>query len=80
MEQQYRVVLDVREDLRLKKEPFDKIMSTVKALKDGQALELHAPFNPLPLHKVMGRKGFDNEVEKIEAKHWKVIYTRRNEV
>lgn len=55
-------------------------MSTVKALKDGQALELHAPFNPLPLHKVMGRKGFDNEVEKIEAKHWKVIYTRRNEV
>ncbi|WP_033829478.1 DUF2249 domain-containing protein [Bacillus andreraoultii] len=71
--------LDVREDLRLKKEPFDKIMSAVKQLQDGQDLVLHAPFNPVPLHKVLGRKGFDNQVEKIEKNHWKVIYTKRED-
>ncbi|MFC4559296.1 DUF2249 domain-containing protein [Virgibacillus kekensis] len=70
------VELDVREDLAMKKEPFDKIMGTVKTLKDGEAFVLHAPFNPVPLHAVLKRKGFENKVEKIEKKHWKVTYTK----
>lgn len=71
------VELDVREDLRLKKEPFDKIMGTIKELKDGQAFVLHAPFNPVPLHAVLKRKGFKHEAEKMERKHWKVTYTKK---
>ncbi|WP_343273810.1 DUF2249 domain-containing protein [Lentibacillus songyuanensis] len=71
------IELDVREDLRLKKEPFDKIMGTVKQLEDGQAFILHAPFNPVPLHAILKRKGFTHESERIEKKHWKVIYTRK---
>ena len=77
MENEHVVTLDVREDLKLKKEPFDKIMGVVKQLKEGQVFELHAPFNPLPLHKVMGRKGFEYEAEKIDKRHWKVIYRKR---
>src|SRR5690625_4784012 len=73
------IEVDVREDLRLKKEPFDKIMGAVKELKDDQYLILHAPFNPVPLHKVMKRRGFTYEAEKIERKHWKVIYEREDE-
>lgn len=69
--------LDVREDLRLKKEPFDKIMGAVKQLKEGQDFILHAPFNPIPLHAVLKRKGFTHEAEKIERKHWKVIYRKK---
>ncbi len=76
MEKQSFFELDVREDLRLKKEPFDKIMGAVKQLKEGQIFVLHAPFNPLPLHKVLKRKGFDHHAEKIEKNHWKVTYTR----
>ncbi|HLT55066.1 MAG TPA: DUF2249 domain-containing protein [Bacillota bacterium] len=79
MENKDYVELDVREDLRLKKEPFDKIMATVKSLKEGQAFVLHAPFNPLPLHKVLGRRGFEHKAEKIEKKHWKVIYTKKED-
>ena len=71
------IELDVREDLRLKKEPFDKIMKAVKGLKENQDFILHAPFNPVPLHKVLGRRGFTYEAEKIERKHWKVIYTKQ---
>ena len=72
------IEVDVREDLRLKKEPFDKIMGAVKALKEDQYFILHAPFNPVPLHKVMKRKGFKYEAEKIERKHWKVIYEKED--
>ena len=78
MEQQDFVELDVREDLRLKKEPFDKIMGTVKGLKAGQDFILHAPFNPVPLHKVLGRRGFTYEAEKIEKKHWRVVYKKED--
>jgi len=73
------IELDVREDLRLKKEPFDKIMGAVKSLKEGQTFILHAPFNPVPLHKVLKRKGFNYEAEKIERKHWKVVYKKDDE-
>lgn len=69
--------VDVREDLRLKKEPFDKVMGTVKEIKDGEAFVLHAPFNPIPLHKILRRKGFEYEGEKVEKKHWIVIYTKK---
>src|SRR5690625_3814662 len=73
------VELDVREDIKLKKEPFDKIMRTIKQLKKGQKLILHAPFNPVPLHKVLKRRGFEHELEKIERKHWKVTYMKKGE-
>jgi uncharacterized protein (DUF2249 family) len=79
MDQQNYIELDVREDLRLKKEPFDKIMGAVRGLKDGQAFILHAPFNPVPLHKVLGRKGFIYDAQKIDKKHWKVIYTKKED-
>lgn len=71
------IELDVREDLRLKKEPFDKIMGTVKKLKDGESFVLHAPFNPVPLHAILKRKGFEHETEKVEKKHFKVTYTKK---
>ncbi|SEQ43465.1 Uncharacterized conserved protein [Virgibacillus subterraneus] len=71
------VELDVREDLRMKKEPFDKIMGAVKEVNDGESFILHAPFNPVPLHAILRRKGFERIVEKIESKHWKVTYTKK---
>lgn len=77
MDQKDFVELDVREDLRLKKEPFDKIMGTVKQLKANQGFILHAPFNPVPLHKVLGRRGFEHDAKKIDKKHWKVLYTKK---
>lgn len=77
MENQSFFELDVREDLEQKNDPFEKIMGAVKGLQDGQGLILHAIFNPAPLHKVMERKGFDNKVEQIDDKHWKVTYSKK---
>lgn len=71
--------IDVRKDLRNKKEPFDKIMGAISELEDGQDLILHAPFNPVPLHDVLKRKGFDHNAEEIEKKHWKVTYIKQDD-
>ena len=75
--QQSFIEIDVRDDLALQKEPFDKIMGAVKQLQDGQSRISPAPVNPVPLHKVLGRKGFDHTEEKIEKKHWRVVYTKK---
>lgn len=71
------IEIDVREDIKLKIEPFKKIMDAVKSLEGDQQLILHAPFNPFPLFKVMAKKGFDHESEQIENKHWKITFTRK---
>lgn len=62
------IELDVREDLRQKREPFEKIMNAIKPLKPGDTFILHAPFKPLPLFPIMKAKGFTYEAEQIEKK------------
>jgi len=70
------IELDVREDLKNKIEPFQKIMGAIKELDIGDVFILHAPFKPTPLFMVLKGKGFSHEEEQIEKKHWKVIFTK----
>ncbi|WP_316569840.1 DUF2249 domain-containing protein [Neobacillus sp. YIM B06451] len=71
------VELDVREDLKNKLEPFQKIMDAVLGLEENDVFILHAPFKPVPLFAVMKAKGFSHEEEEIEKKHWKVTFTKK---
>jgi hypothetical protein len=72
------IELDVREDLKNKIEPFQKIMEAVKELKDeNDRFILHAPFKPTPLFAVLKAKGFSYEEEEIEKKHWKVTFIKK---
>ncbi|ABO66021.1 Conserved hypothetical protein [Geobacillus thermodenitrificans NG80-2] len=71
------IELDVREDLRQKREPFEKIMNAIKPLQPGDTFILHAPFKPLPLFPIMKAKGFTYEAEQIEKKHWKVTFIKQ---
>jgi hypothetical protein len=71
------IELDVREDLKNKIEPFQKIMDAVKELKNTKdVFILHAPFKPAPLFTVLKAKGFSYEVEELEKKHWKVTFIK----
>ena len=74
------VELDVREEIKNKLEPFQKIMDAVKSLEKGDSLTLHAPFKPVPLFPIMKKKGFDHVVDEIEKKHWKIIFTHRGDI
>lgn len=68
------VLLDVREMLKAKEEPFARIMETVKALEAGDVLELHATFQPDPLIKVLGKQGFAHAVVKENEEHFVVQF------
>ncbi|WML47744.1 DUF2249 domain-containing protein [Neobacillus sp. PS3-34] len=74
------IELDVREDITNKLEPFQKIMEAISGLKGEDVFILHAPFKPVPLFAVMKAKGFTYELEELEKKHWKVIFTKRENV
>jgi hypothetical protein len=71
------VELDVREDLKNKIEPFQKIITAVTDLKEDDIFVLHAPFKPVPLFAVMKAKGFIHEEEEVEKKHWKITFIKR---
>ncbi|MED3572011.1 DUF2249 domain-containing protein [Cytobacillus praedii] len=71
------IELDVREDIKNKLEPFQKIMQAITGLEKGDVFILHAPFKPAPLFTVLKAKGFEHEAEELEKKHWKVTFTKR---
>jgi uncharacterized protein (DUF2249 family) len=71
-----RVELDVREDIRQGREPFARIMATVKELGAADALVLRAPFEPVPLYHVLGTRGFAHWTERLAADDWRVWFYR----
>lgn len=71
-----QVHLDVREDIRRGQEPFARIMAAVKALADDQALVLRAPFEPIPLYDVLGKRGFTHWTERRASDDWSVCFYR----
>jgi len=71
------IEIDVREDLKNKIEPFQKIMEAIRGLEENDVFILHAPFKPVPLFAVLKSKGFTHEEEEIEKKYWKVTFVKK---
>lgn len=67
------VRLDVRPIIAAGEEPFSTIMTTVDALA-GRPLELHSPFEPVPLHRVLGSRGLAHESRRLADDHWVTVY------
>lgn len=70
------VHVDVRDDIRQGVEPFARIMAAVKALGDEEALALRAPFEPIPLYDVLGRRGLAHWTECRAPDDWSVWFYR----
>ncbi|HZQ46715.1 MAG TPA: DUF2249 domain-containing protein [Verrucomicrobiae bacterium] len=70
------VTLDVREDIRCGREPFSKIMTTVATLQADQQLLLIAPFEPVPLFRVLEKQGFRHAAHPAQSGAWEVLFTR----
>lgn len=54
--------LDVRDDIGRGEEPFARIMGALRALKPGHVLTVIAPFEPAPLRRLMGDRGWQSHV------------------
>ena len=66
------VELDVREDLRQRREPFSRIMAAVAALAPGEALRLRTTFEPVPLFAAMAKRGFGHHAHAHAPRDWSV--------
>ncbi|MDF2923617.1 MAG: universal stress protein [Paenibacillaceae bacterium] len=73
-----KIELDVREELRQKKDPFELIMGTVKKLGKNDLLVLHATIKPTPLLGLMKLKGYSHKVEKIQADYWITMFVHKS--
>ena len=70
------VRLDVREAIRRGEEPFGSIMAAVTDLGPDQVLLLRAPFEPVPLYRALGKRGFAHYTERRAADDWSVWFYR----
>ena len=66
------VDVDVREDLRNGREPFSRIMTATRGLRDDQVMHLRAIFKPVPLFDVLKTMGLEFEVEAHGTDDWSV--------
>jgi uncharacterized protein (DUF2249 family) len=72
----HAVEVDVRDDIRRGEEPFARIMAAVKALAPAEALVIRAPFEPVPLYDVLGRRGLAHWTEQRAPDDWRVWFHR----
>lgn len=70
------VELDVRPTLRSGGEPFSLIMGAVDDVPPGGALRLRATFEPAPLFRVLGGKGWKHWTEHGEGEDWIIWFYR----
>jgi uncharacterized protein (DUF2249 family) len=70
------ITVDVREDIHSGGEPFSKIMTAAAALQAGERLLLIAPFEPVPLFRVLEKQGFVHTGQANAAGDWEILFTR----
>jgi len=70
------VELDVRDDMRVGREPFSRIQAAVSALEDGQVLRLRTVFEPVPLFEVLSKRGFSYESSADAPDDWSAWFWR----
>src|SRR6266851_9532414 len=73
------VTVDVRDDIRNGREPFSRIMNAAAALQSDEQLLVIAPFEPVPLFRVMEKQGFSHTAQPTDSGSWEVLFTRRSD-
>lgn len=67
--------LDVRPFHERGEEPFAAIMTAVDSLEPGQAFLLVNSFEPVPLLRVLGKRGFEAHSVEAGPDEWHVLFT-----
>lgn len=68
--------LDVRPLLAAGEEPFEAIMSVLAGLPPDGVLEIIAPFEPVPLYRVLQARGFDHTMTLLPPSSFVVRFFR----
>jgi len=68
--------LDLRPLLAAGTDPLRGVVEQAGRLSSGAKMVLEAPFNPLPLRRVLGQMGFSSRAEKLADGHWRISLER----
>ncbi|MFQ5689270.1 MAG: DUF2249 domain-containing protein [Gemmatimonadota bacterium] len=68
--------LDVRPILARGEEPLNRILASAERIPEGGALEIVAPFEPVPLCRALARRGFAHRARPESSGAWIVRFTR----
>jgi uncharacterized protein (DUF2249 family) len=71
------ITVDVRDDIRSGREPFSKIMKAAAALPADESLLVIAPFEPVPLFRVLEKQGFVHTGQATTSGDWEILFTRQ---
>ena len=53
-----------------------RFSAELPAIEPGRVLVIEAPFHPLPLRRLLRRRGFRSSAECLGAEHWRVRFER----
>jgi len=68
--------MDVRPLLAQGSDPLQSVVELAAAVEPGGRFTLAAPFNPLPLRRVLSQMGFSSQAHKLDDQHWHIILER----
>lgn len=69
--------LDVRPFHQRGEEPFQAIMTAVESLAPDQDFLLVNSFEPIPLYRVMDKRGFTHETSAISPDEWHIVFRHK---
>ncbi len=68
--------LDVRPLVARDESPFTPVMTAAAAVPPGGGLVLDVPFNPLPLRRILGDRGFASYGRRLGRDRWRICCLR----
>lgn len=68
------VPVDVRRALADGDDPLGLIMEAADRVEFGGALVVDAPFNPVPLRRILAARGFSSYGRNLGPGHWRVFF------
>lgn len=73
-----KISFDARGMIAAGEEPLSLILKQSALIAEGESLEVLAPFEPIPLHGVLGERGFivANVEHDPSTQTWTTLYTR----
>lgn len=70
------VRLDVRPILATGVDPLDQILVVVETLDPEDTLLIEAPFDPLPLRRLLAGRGYISQAVPCAERHWQVFFRK----
>ncbi|MEO5336561.1 MAG: DUF2249 domain-containing protein [Magnetospirillum sp. WYHS-4] len=70
------IPLDVRPQIAAGEDPRDRIVGLARAVPERGYLSILAPFDPLPLRRLLGGAGFSSHARREAPGRWRVVFHR----